>query len=69
MNLSSPLTADNVPTLFVPKTGGILPAVIRTYPVVLASGVFHFNTAFNADGQAIYISAWGAGSSGPVNGY
>ena len=65
--MNDPTKADNPPYVF--NRTDMAAVSVVTYVQVFPSGTFHNRQGINGAGLVVYISPWGPGSSGAVNGY
>ena len=65
--MNDPTQLDNLPSIF--NRIDMVVTSVSTVVQVFPAGTFHNRQGLNAAGEIIYISPWGPGASGVVNGY
>lgn len=65
--MNDPTQTDNLASIFN-RTDMVVTSV-STIVQVFPAGTFHNRQGLNIAGQIVYISPWGPGASGAVNGY
>ena len=65
--MNDPTKSDNLPSIFARNETVVtsVSTVTQDFP----DGTFHYRQGNNAAGEVVYISPWGPGASGVVNGY